>query len=34
MLVTSALIPPAATWHWLRGLWRHRGAPAWQEVAS
>ncbi len=24
MLVTSAAIPPAATWHWLRGTWRHR----------
>lgn len=22
MVVTSAAIPPAATWHWLRGLWR------------
>jgi glycosyltransferase involved in cell wall biosynthesis len=32
MLVTSALIPPAATWHWLGGLWRHRNAPAWREV--
>ena len=26
MLTTSAAIPPAATWHWLRGLWRHRAA--------
>lgn len=33
MLTTSALIPPAATWHWLNGLRRHRNAPAWQEVA-
>ncbi|MFI2640932.1 glycosyltransferase family 2 protein [Streptomyces sp. NPDC018610] len=33
MAVTSVLIPPAATWHWLSGLWRHRAAPAWQEVA-
>jgi len=24
MVVTSALIPPAATWHWLAGLARHR----------
>ncbi|GAB2565912.1 transferase [Paractinoplanes abujensis] len=24
MLVTSAAIPPAATWHWLRGWWRWR----------
>lgn len=34
MLVTSALIPPVATWHRLSGLWRHRGAPPWQEVAA
>ncbi|MEU5750737.1 glycosyltransferase [Streptomyces sp. NPDC047829] len=34
MLVTSALIPPAATWHRLSGLWRHRSAPAWREVAA
>ncbi|MEV5886285.1 glycosyltransferase [Streptomyces sp. NPDC052020] len=34
MLVTSALIPPAATWHRLSGAWRHRNAPAWQEVAA
>ncbi|MGW1557269.1 glycosyltransferase family 2 protein [Streptomyces sp. NPDC002144] len=33
MLATSVLIPPAATWHWLSGLWRYRDAPAWQEVA-
>jgi GT2 family glycosyltransferase len=33
MIVTSVLIPPAATWHWLSGRWRHRAAPAWQEVA-
>ncbi|MFI9819483.1 glycosyltransferase family 2 protein [Streptomyces sp. NPDC052013] len=33
MLATSVLIPPAATWHRLAGAWRHRGAPAWQEVA-
>jgi HAD superfamily hydrolase (TIGR01662 family) len=30
MLATSVLIPPAATCHWLRGLWRHRGARRWQ----
>jgi HAD superfamily hydrolase (TIGR01662 family) len=24
MLLTSVAIPPAATWHWLRGRWRHR----------
>ncbi|GHB20620.1 transferase [Streptomyces viridiviolaceus] len=34
MLVTSVLIPPAATWHRLRGLWRHRSAPAWREVVA
>jgi histidinol-phosphate phosphatase family protein len=30
MAVTSAAIPPAATWHWLRGVAQHRQAPAWQ----
>ncbi|WP_030168462.1 HAD-IIIA family hydrolase [Spirillospora albida] len=29
MAVTSAVIPPAAVWHRLRGLWRHRRAAAW-----
>ncbi|MDQ0584303.1 glycosyltransferase family 2 protein [Streptomyces rishiriensis] len=33
MLATSVLIPPAATWHWVSGLWRHRGAACWREVA-
>ncbi|MFI1167734.1 glycosyltransferase family 2 protein [Streptomyces sp. NPDC020801] len=33
MAVTSVLIPPAATWYWLRGRWRHRAAPAWREIA-
>ncbi|MET7651255.1 MULTISPECIES: glycosyltransferase [unclassified Streptomyces] len=33
MLATSVLIPPAATWHWTSGLWRHRGAAPWLEVA-
>jgi glycosyltransferase involved in cell wall biosynthesis len=32
MLVTSALVPPAATWHRLRGEWRHRDAAPWREV--
>jgi hypothetical protein len=27
MALTSVLIPPAATWHWLRGQVVHRGAP-------
>ncbi|MFI8825055.1 glycosyltransferase family 2 protein [Streptomyces sp. NPDC053431] len=26
MVLTSAVIPPAATWHWLRGLVAHRAA--------
>jgi histidinol-phosphate phosphatase family protein len=29
MLVTSAVIPPVASAHWLRGRLRHRSAPAW-----
>jgi glycosyltransferase involved in cell wall biosynthesis len=33
MLVTSALIPPAAIWHRLSGRWRHRAARPWREVA-
>ncbi|MGW6295876.1 glycosyltransferase family 2 protein [Streptomyces sp. NPDC055058] len=33
MLLTSVLIPPAATWYRLAGAWRHRHAPAWQEAA-
>ncbi|MEV5440672.1 glycosyltransferase [Streptomyces sp. NPDC052682] len=27
MLLTSLLIPPAATWHWLRGRLRYRATP-------
>jgi HAD superfamily hydrolase (TIGR01662 family) len=34
MAVTSALIPPAATWHWLRGVRRSRGARAWPGPAK
>jgi HAD superfamily hydrolase (TIGR01662 family) len=30
MLTTSALIPPLATWHWLRGVVRHRRVPSWR----
>ncbi|MDX6365162.1 MAG: hypothetical protein QOK30_238 [Nocardioidaceae bacterium] len=30
MAVTSALIPAAATWHTLRGEWRHRRAGPWR----
>ncbi|MEX0427765.1 HAD-IIIA family hydrolase [Nocardioides sp. DS6] len=30
MLLTSAAIPPAATWHSLRGWWRHRDARPWR----
>jgi hypothetical protein len=26
MAITSVAIPPAATFHWLRGRWHHRGA--------
>ncbi|MEU3253556.1 glycosyltransferase [Streptomyces sp. NPDC006997] len=33
MAVTSALIPPLASWHWLTGRWRYRNAPPWREVA-
>ena len=29
MLWTSAVIPPVATWHRVRGWWRHRAAAAW-----
>jgi histidinol-phosphate phosphatase family protein len=30
MLLTSAAIPMAATWHTARGAWQHRGATAWR----
>ncbi|MGW7101739.1 glycosyltransferase family 2 protein [Streptomyces sp. NPDC054838] len=30
MAVTSVLIPPVATWHWLRGQVRHRRALPWR----
>ncbi|MFG2719735.1 glycosyltransferase family 2 protein [Streptomyces sp. NPDC048416] len=33
MLATSVLIPPAATWYWLSGLWRHRDAAPHRAVA-
>ncbi|HET9379267.1 MAG TPA: transferase, partial [Streptomyces sp.] len=33
MLATSVLIPPAATWHRLRGEWRHRAAAPWHGAA-
>lgn len=29
MVATSVAIPPAATWHWLAGWWRARGARPW-----
>jgi HAD superfamily hydrolase (TIGR01662 family) len=32
MLWTSAAIPPAAVWHTVRGLVRHRDVPAWGPV--
>ncbi|WP_306819834.1 hypothetical protein [Streptomyces sp. CA-210063] len=34
MPLTSALIPPAATWHRLSGPRRHRDVPSWREVAA
>jgi HAD superfamily hydrolase (TIGR01662 family) len=30
MLVTSVVIPPVATYHWLRGHWRHRTVRRWR----
>src|SRR3954447_15719506 len=30
MAATSALIPPLATWHWLRGVVSHRRVPRWR----
>jgi HAD superfamily hydrolase (TIGR01662 family) len=30
MVLTSFAIPPAATWHTLRGQWQHRGATPWR----
>jgi histidinol-phosphate phosphatase family protein len=33
MGLTSVAIPPMATWHWLRGCWRHRGARPWPAAA-
>lgn len=30
MLATSALIPPLATWHWLRGVVQHRRVRPWR----
>ncbi|MGY2127030.1 HAD-IIIA family hydrolase [Blastococcus sp. SYSU DS0617] len=30
MLATSALIPPLATWHWLKGVAGHRRVPRWK----
>jgi HAD superfamily hydrolase (TIGR01662 family) len=30
MLLTSAAIPPLATWHWLRGVVRHRRVTPWR----
>jgi len=32
MLLTSALLPAAATWHSLRGAWTHRRSGAWRGV--
>ncbi|MGI8331169.1 HAD-IIIA family hydrolase [Actinomadura scrupuli] len=33
MTATSLVIPPAATWHWLRGTWAARGARPWPAPA-
>ncbi|TKJ29814.1 HAD-IIIA family hydrolase [Blastococcus sp. CCUG 61487] len=30
MLLTSAAIPSLATWHWLKGVVRHRDVPRWR----
>jgi HAD superfamily hydrolase (TIGR01662 family) len=30
MALTSAAIPPLATWHWLRGVVGHRNVPRWR----
>jgi HAD superfamily hydrolase (TIGR01662 family) len=30
MILTSAAIPPLATWHWLTGVVRHRRVPRWR----
>ena len=30
MAMTSVLIPPLATWHWLRGVVQHRGVQKWR----
>jgi HAD superfamily hydrolase (TIGR01662 family) len=30
MVLTSAVIPPLATWHWLRGVVRHRRVQRWR----
>jgi HAD superfamily hydrolase (TIGR01662 family) len=32
MVLSSAVIPAAATWHSMRGAWRHRRAAAWRGV--
>lgn len=34
MLATSALIPPAAIAHWLRGYWQHRRVAPWPPVEA
>lgn len=33
MVATSVVIPFTATWHWLRGTFRYRGALPWGEIA-
>lgn len=34
MLATSALIPPAASWHWAHGVLRHRSARPWPAAVA
>ena len=33
MVLTSLAIPPTASWHWVRGCWRHRAAQPWPAAA-
>ena len=34
MVTTSLAIPPAASWHWVRGTLRHRQAVPWSQLAA
>jgi histidinol-phosphate phosphatase family protein len=33
MVLTSLAIPPTASWHWVRGCWRHSEAQPWPAAA-